>query len=127
MVADDLEIQNVNPANQTQVESYRGMTLQRSVLMTDGEKFDEREREREGSVVTQKALDHQGKCPTDVGMEEGSFQRAVCSEHSGGLCSFGKLGGRRVRAEQWCPPLAWTLCLLLSVFCLVLSAVLGLR
>ncbi|XP_062235998.1 polycystin-1-like protein 1 [Platichthys flesus] len=35
---------------------------------------------------------------------------------------------RRVgRASRWCQSLAWTLCLLLSLSCLVLSAVLGMR
>ncbi|XP_069369205.1 polycystin-1-like protein 1 [Paralichthys olivaceus] len=39
-----------------------------------------------------------------------------------------KLNRRKVgRASQWCQSLAWTLCLLLSLSCLVLSAVLGMR
>nr|XP_019942839.1 PREDICTED: polycystic kidney disease protein 1-like 1 [Paralichthys olivaceus] len=39
-----------------------------------------------------------------------------------------KLNRRKVGpASQWCQSLAWTLCLLLSLSCLVLSAVLGMR
>ncbi|XP_034428977.1 polycystic kidney disease 1 like 1 [Hippoglossus hippoglossus] len=41
---------------------------------------------------------------------------------------MGKLNRRKVgRASRWCQSLAWTLCLLLSLSCLVLSAVLGMR
>ncbi|XP_060950290.1 polycystin-1-like protein 1 [Limanda limanda] len=39
-----------------------------------------------------------------------------------------KLNRRKVgRGSRWCQSLAWTLCLLLSLSCLVLSAVLGMR
>ncbi|KAK9527852.1 hypothetical protein VZT92_014377 [Zoarces viviparus] len=71
----------------------------------------------------QKEQDHQGKFSSDCSSKEDCCHRAAWPEHN-----IDRLKGRGLRAlSQWSHYLAWTLCLLLSLSCLVLSAVLGLR
>ncbi|XP_044033057.1 polycystic kidney disease 1 like 1 [Siniperca chuatsi] len=77
---------------------------------------------RDGGQATQKGEDPQGK------MKEGSHHQAAWSGHSRCYHVVDRLKGRGFRpVSQWCHYLAWTLCLLLSLSCLVLSAVLGMR
>uniref|UniRef100_A0AAQ4P3R6 Polycystic kidney disease 1b n=1 Tax=Gasterosteus aculeatus aculeatus TaxID=481459 RepID=A0AAQ4P3R6_GASAC len=78
---------------------------------------------RDGSLAIQKDEEHRGKFLTDCSYEEDHHQRAVRpAEH------MDSVEGRAPRPlSQWSHYLAWSLCLLLSLFCLVLSAVLGLR
>lgn len=78
---------------------------------------------RDGSLAIQKDEEHRGKFLTDCSYEEDHNQRAVRpAEH------MDSVEGRAPRPlSQWSHYLAWSLCLLLSLFCLVLSAVLGLR
>lgn len=62
-----------------------------------------------------------------VQKEEDADQAAWC-DHSSGLHIIKRMKGRKVGpASQWCRYVAWTLCLLLSLSGLVLSAVLGMR
>ncbi|XP_071384147.1 LOW QUALITY PROTEIN: polycystin-1-like protein 1 [Centroberyx affinis] len=68
----------------------------------------------DGDLVIQKEKDPvaQVKGSSDSGFEDGKLL----------------LSGRRVRPRpHWCLHLAWTLCLLLSLCCLLLSALLGIR
>ncbi|XP_070784659.1 polycystin-1-like protein 1 [Enoplosus armatus] len=126
------------------VGSNIGPALQNLLLITEGNNVDQAPQGKEfdllsessGFHVTQKALlsgtrdggqaiqkekDSHGKCSSDCGFEEGSHHQAASSGHS-------RLKGRGFRpVSQWCHYLAWTLCLLLSLSCLVLSAVLGMR
>ncbi|XP_068438427.1 polycystin-1-like protein 1 [Clinocottus analis] len=67
----------------------------------------------------QKEEDHQRKFSSDCSFEEDRSHQAAHTD---------RLEGRGLRPlSQWSHYLAWTLCLLLSLSCLVLSAVLGLR
>lgn len=77
---------------------------------------------RDGGQAIQKEKDPQGK------RKESSHQQAPWSGHSSSYRVRDRLKGRGFRpVSQWCHYLAWTLCLLLSLSCLVLSAVLGTR
>ncbi|XP_045922035.1 polycystic kidney disease 1 like 1 [Micropterus dolomieu] len=58
--------------------------------------------------------------------KEGSHHQAAWSGHSSCYHIVSGLKGRGP-VSQWCHCLAWTLCLLSSLSCLVLSAVLGMR
>ncbi len=59
---------------------------------------------------------------------EGSHHQAACPGHSSSLQVTNRLKGRGLRpASQWSHCLAWTLCLLSTLSCLVLSAALGTR
>ncbi|XP_034038147.1 polycystic kidney disease 1 like 1-like [Thalassophryne amazonica] len=68
---------------------------------------------RDGEFVLQKVAE----------VEEGGHHQAARSGHSG---LYQSVPGSSVRF-QWCRRLAWLLCLLLSVSCLVQSASLGMR
>ncbi|XP_050922890.1 LOW QUALITY PROTEIN: polycystic kidney disease 1 like 1 [Lates calcarifer] len=82
----------------------------------------------EDQTIQEEKEEPQGKCPSDCGSEEGSHHQAEWSGHGSGCHVIDKLKGRRVGpASPWCHYLAWVLCLLLSLSCLVLSAVLGMR
>ncbi|KAL6097956.1 pkd1l1 [Pungitius sinensis] len=72
-------------------------------------------------LAFQKDEEHQGKLLSDCGYEEDCHRQAVWpAEHS-------LEGSASTLLPQWSHYVAWSLCLLLSLFCLVLSAVLGLR
>ncbi|KAM8822788.1 polycystin-1-like protein 1 [Spinachia spinachia] len=78
---------------------------------------------RDGSPAIQKDEDHRGELSSDCSYEEDFHQLAEWpAEHIDGL-----KGGALRPLAQWSHYLAWSLCLLLSLFGLVFSAVLGLR
>lgn len=78
---------------------------------------------RDVGHAIQKEEDHQGKFSSDCTFEEECYHQAAGPAHN-----TGRLKGRGLRLlSQWCHYLAWTLCLLGSLSCLVLSALLGLR
>ncbi|XP_054479391.1 polycystic kidney disease 1 like 1 [Anoplopoma fimbria] len=78
---------------------------------------------RDGGHAFQKEEDHQGNFSSDCSLKEDRYHQAAWPAHD-----IDKLKGRELRPlSQWSHYLAWTLCLLLSLTCLVLSAVLGLR
>uniref|UniRef100_A0A668TEH4 Polycystic kidney disease 1b n=1 Tax=Oreochromis aureus TaxID=47969 RepID=A0A668TEH4_OREAU len=62
----------------------------------------------------QKEKDRQGRCSPDSSSERRSYYDDIDKLRERPTC-------------QWCVYLAWTVCLLLSLSCLVLSAVLGMR
>uniref|UniRef100_I3KAI3 Polycystic kidney disease 1b n=1 Tax=Oreochromis niloticus TaxID=8128 RepID=I3KAI3_ORENI len=62
----------------------------------------------------QKEKDRQGRCSPDSSSERRSYYDDIDKLRERPTC-------------QWCVYLAWTLCLLLSLSCLVLSALLGMR
>lgn len=120
------------------VESSMGAVLQDSFLITDENKVDQGPQSKELDSVSQSRWFHgtqkdhlsgtKEKDPSDSGFENDRLHQAVWSGHSSGFHIADKLRERRVRpASQWSHYLTWILCLLLSLFCLVLSAVLGLR
>ncbi|CAJ1082323.1 polycystic kidney disease 1 like 1 [Xyrichtys novacula] len=77
---------------------------------------------QDGAQTCQKETDLTGE------KEKSSHHGASLSNHS--RCDDTSIGPKRRRfrpVSQWSHSLAWTLCVLLSVSCLVLSAVLGLR
>lgn len=77
---------------------------------------------REGGQAVQKKGDPQGK------RNEGRHHQAAWPCHSSSHHIADRLKRRGLRpVSQWCHYLAWTLCLLLSLCCLLLSAVLGTR
>lgn len=116
-----------------EVESSTGPALQNSFLLTDGNKADQ-----ELGHVSKSSMLHgnqedrlsftRDKDPSNSGLENDQLHQAAWSKHNSGSHITDTLRGRRVRsALQWCHYLAWALCLLLSLSCLVLSVVLGLR
>ncbi|XP_044196388.1 polycystic kidney disease 1 like 1-like [Thunnus albacares] len=120
------------------VESSTGPALQNSFLITDGNKVDQGRHRKELDSVSESGRFHgtqkdnlsgtKEKDPSDGGFEDDRLRKAAWSGHSGGSHIIDTLRGRQVRStSQWCQYLAWALCLLLSLICLVLSAVLGLR
>ncbi|KAM9337218.1 polycystin-1-like protein 1 [Symphorus nematophorus] len=74
---------------------------------------------KDGGQAIQKEKDPQGK------EKEGSHHQAAWPGHSQVIDRLKVRGFRSI--SHWCHYLAWTLCLLLSLSCLVLSAVLGIR
>lgn len=77
---------------------------------------------RDGGQAIQKEKDPQGK------RKEGSDRQMAWTSPSSGPHVTDRLKGRGFRPGfQWCHYLAWTLCLLLCLSCLVFSAVLGTR
>ncbi|KAM8731306.1 polycystin-1-like protein 1 isoform 4-T4 [Acanthopagrus schlegelii] len=76
---------------------------------------------REGGQAVQMKEDPQGK------RNEGRHHQAAWPSHSSHHIAD-RLKRRGLRpVSQWCHYMAWTLCLLLSLCCLLLSAVLGMR
>lgn len=131
------------------VENNMGPTLQNVLLITERNNVDQTPQEKEFDLLsessrfpgTQRAVlssrrdgvqaikkekekDPQGKCSSDCSFEEDGHHQAVCPGHQ----LIDRLRGRGFRpVSQWCHYLAWTLCLLLALSCLLLSAVLGMR
>ncbi|XP_034416623.1 polycystic kidney disease 1 like 1 [Cyclopterus lumpus] len=128
-----------------EVKNYIRPTLQNVLLITERNNVDQAPREKEILDLlsessrfpgTQRALlsgmrdvghaiqkeeDHQGKFSLDCSFEEDCYHQAPAH-------NAGRLKGSGLRPlSQWCHYLAWTLCLLWSLSCLVLSALLGLR
>lgn len=97
--------------------------------------------ERHGDLVIQMEKDPVSriKASSDSGFKDsdrflstmsGSCRRAECSNHSSGYHanSSSAVSGARVRPRpHWCHLLAWALCVLLSLCCLLLSTLLGIR
>ncbi|XP_061523045.1 polycystin-1-like protein 1 [Phycodurus eques] len=79
-----------------------------------------------GEDMIPKQMGLQEQAFSKGGSESGCFDQATRFEHSRHLFVFDKLRWRKVRC-RWCYYAAWTLCLLLSIAGLVLSALLGLR
>uniref|UniRef100_A0A3Q1FR14 Polycystin 1 like 1, transient receptor potential channel interacting n=1 Tax=Acanthochromis polyacanthus TaxID=80966 RepID=A0A3Q1FR14_9TELE len=74
---------------------------------------------QEDEEEDQQEKDTRERCSSDWSFEEGSHIQTARP---------GQQREKRSRpTSQWCHCLAWTLCLLLSLSCLVLSAVLGMR
>ncbi|XP_037613525.1 polycystic kidney disease 1 like 1 [Sebastes umbrosus] len=129
------------------VENNMGPTLQNVLLITERNNVDQTPQEKEfdllsessrfpgtqravlsgkrdGVKAIQKEKDPQGKCSSDCSFEEDGHHQAACPGHQ----LINRLRGREFRpVSQWCHHLAWTLCLLLALSCLLLSAVLGMR
>ncbi|XP_023272777.1 polycystic kidney disease protein 1-like 1 [Seriola lalandi dorsalis] len=102
-------------------------------LLSESNKFQGIQKEllcnmRDENRAIQKEKDPQGICSSDCGFEESSHHQAAWCGHSSGYHIVDTMKGRKVGpTSQWCHYLAWALCLLLSLSCLVLSAVLGMR
>ncbi|XP_070709442.1 polycystin-1-like protein 1 [Pempheris klunzingeri] len=95
------------------VENNMGPAFQ-NPFITEGNDVDQ--------VPQRKEFDLQGKGKED------RHQQAVWFGHRGCYHAISRLKGKGFRpVSQWCHYLAWTLCLLLSLTCLVFSAVLGAR
>ncbi|XP_069561677.1 polycystin-1-like protein 1 [Brachyistius frenatus] len=83
---------------------------------------------RDECQPAQKEKDPRRKCSSGRSFEEGSRHQTAWSGHSSGFGVIDKLReGRFRQASQRCHHVAWALCLLLSLCCLVLSAALGMR
>ncbi|XP_028425777.1 polycystic kidney disease 1 like 1 [Perca flavescens] len=128
------------------VENNMGPTLKKVLLITEGNNVDQAPQGKEfdlisessrlhgtqiaplsgtmdGGQAIQKEKDLQGKCSFDCSLEEDGHHQAA--GHSI-YYLIAMLKGRGFRpVSLWCHYLAWSLCLLLSVSCLLLSAVLG--
>lgn len=115
------------------IESSTGPILQNSFLITDRNKVDQ-----ELDHVSKRSRFHETQKdqlpitgvedPVDSELMNDHLHQAAWSRHSSRSYVTNKLKGRPVGSVlQWCHYLAWALCLLLSLSCLVLSAVLGLR
>ena len=83
---------------------------------------------RDENQAIQKEEDPQEKYSSECGLEEGSQYMGAWLGHSSVYRVMNKLKGTRVGpTSQWCHYFAWALCLILSISCLVLAAVLGMR
>ncbi|XP_051796475.1 polycystic kidney disease 1 like 1 [Acanthochromis polyacanthus] len=94
-------------------------------LLTEGSRFNRTQKaclngtRQEDEEEVQQEKDTRERCSSDWSFEEGSHIQTARP---------GQQREKRSRpTSQWCHCLAWTLCLLLSLSCLVLSAVLGMR
>ncbi|KAM6908104.1 polycystin-1-like protein 1 [Lycodopsis pacificus] len=128
-----------------EVKNYKGPTLQNVLLIAERNNVDQAPGGKELDLLnessrfpgTQRAIlsgttdvraiqkeeDHQGKFSSDCSFKEDRCHRAARPAHN-----IDRLKGRGLRPlSQWSHYLARTLCLLLSLSCLVLSAVLGSR
>ncbi|XP_054863081.1 polycystic kidney disease 1 like 1 [Amphiprion ocellaris] len=122
---------SVGPAIQKLLLISKGTDADRAALgkdfelLTEGNRFNGTHKgcltgtRHEDEEEVQQEKDTHERCSSDCRFEEGSHIQTARP---------GQQRERRFRpTSQWCHRLAWTLCLLLSLSCLVLSAVLGMR
>ncbi|XP_035510575.1 polycystic kidney disease 1 like 1 [Morone saxatilis] len=127
------------------VENNMGLALQDLLLITEGYNVDPAPQGKDSELLSESSRFHRTQKAllsdlTDGGQaiqkgedpqgtrKEGSDHQAAWPDHNSCYHITDRLKARRFRpVSQWCHYLAWTVCLLLSLSCLMLSAVLGTR
>ncbi|XP_059183422.1 polycystin-1-like protein 1 [Centropristis striata] len=127
---DSLENKNTDKEHvvQTDDDNNMGATLPNVLLITEGNSFDQAPQGKEFDLLSESSRFHGTQRDHLSGTRDGGqpIQEEKCPQGKNHIID--SLNQRRFRpVSQWCHYLAWTLCLLLSLSCLVLSAVLGLR